>query len=159
MEFNYGLEKKKFDAQWEKLRKEYREAGMTEYAIEEMYKFDLAAFRRRRIEALHEVPYDGYTSERGVETDEGGNPLLADFFSELSQEDIYTEQKGRFSWIETITNLQLYEKVITLSEKNKELLTLIIVDGYSKIEIAKLWGISPAAISYRIQKIKNQLST
>ena len=33
------------------------------------------------------------------------------------------------------------------------------ISGYSKIEIAKLWGISPAAISYRIQKIKNQLST
>ena len=34
MGFNYGLEKKRFDKEWEKLRKEYRAAGMDEAAIE-----------------------------------------------------------------------------------------------------------------------------
>lgn len=40
MGFNYGLEKKKFDQEWKKLRREYRAAGMDEAAIEAMYAFD-----------------------------------------------------------------------------------------------------------------------
>lgn len=36
MGFNYGLEKKRFEAEWTRLRKEYAEAGMEAWAIEEM---------------------------------------------------------------------------------------------------------------------------
>lgn len=51
MEFNYGLERKRFDGEWERLRKSYHEAGMSEEAIEKMYKFDLKVFNRRRTAA------------------------------------------------------------------------------------------------------------
>ena len=40
MGFNYGLEKKKFDEEWEKLRKEYEAAGMTAESIKEIYEYD-----------------------------------------------------------------------------------------------------------------------
>ena len=36
MRFNYGLEKKRFEENWERLRKEYREAGMDEESIRKM---------------------------------------------------------------------------------------------------------------------------
>ena len=44
MEFNYGLERKRFEREWHKLRQQYRKAGMDENAINEMYAFDLEIF-------------------------------------------------------------------------------------------------------------------
>ena len=48
MGFNYGLEKKKFDREWDRLRKEYHAAGMDEASIEAMYEFDWQGFPRFR---------------------------------------------------------------------------------------------------------------
>ena len=44
MEFNYGLERKRFEREWNKLRQQYRKAVMDENAINEMYAFDLEIF-------------------------------------------------------------------------------------------------------------------
>ena len=40
MQFNYGYEKKKFDAAWKQLAKTYEEAGMSAEAIQAMYEYD-----------------------------------------------------------------------------------------------------------------------
>ena len=47
MGFNYAREYKLFEEKWERLRAEYRKAGMSEEAIEEMYKFDRAFFNSK----------------------------------------------------------------------------------------------------------------
>ena len=78
MSFNYGLERKKFDAEWVRLRKEYAEAGMSKAAIEEMYQFDLAAFNRKRADANHEQPLDGMQVDT-EEVLEDRSPLLMRF--------------------------------------------------------------------------------
>ena len=41
MSFNNGKERRKLNAKWEHLRVQYREAGMSEDAIQAMYEFDL----------------------------------------------------------------------------------------------------------------------
>lgn len=41
MSFNNGNERRKLNAKWEHLRVQYREAGMSEDAIQAMYEFDL----------------------------------------------------------------------------------------------------------------------
>ena len=41
MSFNNGLERKKFENTWKKLRMEYAAAGMSKADIEEMYQFVL----------------------------------------------------------------------------------------------------------------------
>ena len=56
MEFNYGLERKRFEREWNKLRQQYRKAGMDENAINEMYAFDLEIFNDNRAIAKHEQP-------------------------------------------------------------------------------------------------------
>ena len=48
MGFNYGFEKRKFDRVWEKLYREYIEAGMDEATILAMYEFDWEAFKKER---------------------------------------------------------------------------------------------------------------
>ena len=44
MAWNNGLERNIFDEEQKRLAAEYRDAGMTEEQIEQMYQFDLNAF-------------------------------------------------------------------------------------------------------------------
>ena len=48
MGFNKGYELKKFEVRWEKLRVEYAAAGMTEEAIQQMYRYDRQTFNVER---------------------------------------------------------------------------------------------------------------
>ena len=48
MAYNSAREEKRFKMMWRKLRKEYKAAGMSEEAIEEMYRFDWDVFNRDR---------------------------------------------------------------------------------------------------------------
>ena len=66
MGFNYGLEKKKFDGEWERLRREYAAAGMDEAAIEAMHEFDWQIFKRERTYCRHtqQVPRQRFEIER-----------------------------------------------------------------------------------------------
>ena len=41
MKFNNGSERVRLENRWKKLRIQYREAGMSEDAIQAMYQFDL----------------------------------------------------------------------------------------------------------------------
>jgi hypothetical protein len=55
MGFNYARERLLFEEAWNKLRVEYRKAGMPR-TIEELYRFDLKWFHSRRRYANHTVP-------------------------------------------------------------------------------------------------------
>ena len=46
MSFNNGKERRKLNAKWEHLRVQYREAGMSEDAIQAMYEFDLGVLNQ-----------------------------------------------------------------------------------------------------------------
>lgn len=158
MGFNYGLEKKRFDAEWTRLRKEYAEAGMPEEDIQEMYDYDLKEFRRRRNNALHEQPYDGYTTPWGEEATEDVSPLLGKFMDDLSVTDQYTFQEERFAWIDTVKDEVIYKRLLLLADEEKELLTLIVVHERPIREIATNWSVSVQAIYKKIKKIKIFLS-
>ena len=48
MGFNYAREKRKFDKEWNEKERWYRESGMSEDAILEMYKYDWREFNSTR---------------------------------------------------------------------------------------------------------------
>lgn len=48
MEYNYSREKRKFDAEWKKKEEWYRESGMSEEAIQEIFAYDWAEFNSTR---------------------------------------------------------------------------------------------------------------
>ena len=49
MGYNHGLEKKKFDIEWQKNKKLYRELGMTDEQIVSIKEFDYKTFRSDRV--------------------------------------------------------------------------------------------------------------
>ena len=154
MGFNYGLEKKRFERDWTKLRKEYAEAGMSENTIQQMYEYDLSIFNRKRADAKHEQPFAGKICEDNEEDDQSKSALYEKFTKELSYEDTYSFDESRFAWIKTIETKDLYKKASSLSDGDKELLTLFVIDEFNISEIASIQNKAISTISEKIARIK-----
>lgn len=153
MGFNYRTEKKKFDTQWEQLWAEYRAAGMDERSIAEMYAYDLSVFNQRRIIAHREQPFTADIT--GEHEDE--STLFCKFLEQLSCRDCYCCGTHRYSWIEEITNEPLYMRLHELSDWDKELLTLMAIEGYSRREVGQMHGVTGQAIGQQLKRIGRYL--
>lgn len=153
MSFNNGNERRKLNAKWEQLRVQYREAGMSEEAIQAMYEFDLGVLNSERA-------YDANTvavcaGEDDVDARKAAN--LKQYEDAITVTDTYRETKSRFAWIGEIENERLLSALEKLSEDDLKLLTLYVYEGYSTVELSKVYGIAHKNISKRIIKITNFL--
>ena len=128
MAFNYGLEKWKFNKQWEILRAEYEAAGLEVWKIQELFDYDWAYFKSRRCNEAkwQEIPSDSFDEEKPH--------TMFQKFSNLSCE-LDMSYTSRFFWIEEVENKQLAKVLASLSDKDKELLTLWAIEGFSQTDI------------------------
>lgn len=62
MKYNHSAMRQRFIKEQKKLAKQYRAAGMSEEAIQEMYKFDLAVFRSNRNDLAHKAEIEEMTA-------------------------------------------------------------------------------------------------
>ena len=152
MGFNYGLEKKNFDSQWAVTRKQYEDAGMSSEAIQAMYDYDWSVFNATRA-------YQNHTQEIAApsfeQSEESYSPLMNKYREAISVTDTYHETKSRFAWIGEIEDENLLSALEKLSNDDLEILTLYIYEGYSTVELSKVYGITHQNISKRIIKITN----
>ena len=152
MEFNYGVEKKKFEDAWKQLAITYAEAGMSPEAIQEMYEYDWDQFKAARTEALH-------TQELTLppETDDGTypaeSPLMDKFLPRLSNEYDTLGCHSRYWWLEELTTPCLTVGVPLLSDEDKELLTLYVVNELTTREIAVLKNTNHMNVQRRLRKL------
>lgn len=149
MSFNNGNERRKLNAKWEQLRVQYREAGMSEEAIQVMYEFDLGVLNSERAYDANTVAVcDG---EDDVDAREAAD--LKQYEAAITVTDTYHETKSRFGWIGEIENERLLAGLESLSELDLKILTLYVYEGYTESEISKVFSISQPAIHKRIEKI------
>lgn len=155
---NNGLERKKFEAQWSRLRVEYAARGMDETTITALYEFDCQTFNSNRRYAEHTQAISHQTfSDDGDEVSEDRSALLAKFLDAFTMQGSHTHRMNDNGWIDEIGDRRLWKGLSKLSDKDKELLTLYIFDEHTMVEIAKMRGVSQAAISKRLLWIKNFL--
>ena len=154
MSFNKGLELKKFEAHWEKLRVEYAAAGMAEDAIQKMYDYDRQQFNSERtfVERTQEFTAPAYES-----SEEEASPLMLRYQEAITTTDTYHETKSKFAWIGEIENERLLSALENLSEDDLKLLTFYAYEGYTVTEISKVLGVSQPTISIKIKRITNFL--
>ena len=154
MSFNKGLELKKFEAHWEKLRIEYVAAGMTEDAIQKMYDYDRQQFNAERahLERTQELSTDTFEC-----SEDENSPLMKRYREVTTVTDTYHETKSGFAWIGEIENERLLSALENLSELDLKILTLYVYAGYTESEIAGELGGSKVAIHKRIEKITKLL--
>lgn len=153
MTFNYALEKKKFDAAWESLRKFYTESGMEPEAIEAMHEYDWDAFKAARIEALH--TQELVIPEATADDDKMEEPLVRRYADRFQTEYDTFGGHSRYWWIDELTTPCLTVGVPYLTDEDKELLTMYVVDGLTTREIAKRIGITHVAVSQKLCKLFN----
>ena len=153
MSFNNGNERRKLNAKWEQLRVQYREAGMSEEAIQAMYEFDLGVLNSERAYDANTVAVcDG---EDDVDTRKAAD--LKQYEAAITVTDTYHQNKRCFGWIGEIEKERLLSALEKLSEDDLKLLTLYVYEGYSTVELSKVYGIAHQNISKRIIKITNFL--
>ncbi len=154
---NYAHNRKIMEKGFAKTEVICRENGMLEESIEEIYCMDLALLNNDRRFYTHTQSYDGAQFADGGETNEGHSPLLGKFQEQLSVAQAEICGWSRMSWIEDLDTEEVILWVKGQTEKNLELLTLIVVDGLKQTEVAKMWKVSDAAISKRMKKMKKSL--
>jgi len=155
MGFNYGSEKNKFDREWAKKEKWYRECGMEETAILQMYEFDYQEFKRNRTickreQAMYEIDSEEENEEINIFA------LKGMFIESIAVYDEYHIVEERFAWIEEIENDDLRAMLIALGQEDKEMLTML-VGGYSKVEIAELMGVARKKVTRHIMQIADMI--
>lgn len=149
MGFNNGNERRKLNAKWERLRVEYREAGMSEEAIQAMYEFDLSILNSERA-------YDANTVAVCDGDDDKDARKAADlkqYEAAITVTDTYHETKSRFSWIGEIENERLLTALESLSELDLKILTLYVYAGYTESEIASALESKRITIHNRIERM------
>lgn len=151
MGFNYAREKARFDRLWDKLRKEYKVAGMEDDAIQKLYDFDWQWFCSQRTYTNHnqQLPETVIREDRDEE-----NSRLFQKFTSLSSLPEVEMWHSRYGWVDSLSDIRLVVTLKLLSAKDIELLTLLVIEGFNQSEIAQKWGCSQRAISKQFQKIK-----
>ena len=153
MSFNNGNERRKLNAKWEQLRVQYREAGMSEEAIQVMYEFDLGVLNSERAYDANTVAVcDG---EDDVDARKAAD--LKQYEAAITVTDTYHETKSRFGWIGEIEDERLLATLESLSALDLKILTFYVYAEYTESEIAGELGGSKVAIHKRIEKITKLL--
>jgi len=154
MGFNYAKERMKFEKRWNKLRKEYRDAGMSESNIQKMYDFDNSIFRQQRRFETHNqgLPL--------ADLNDDDPEAKTDMFKKYESLTVTFDESdfgGSLSWIETIDIPKLAARLKQLKHSDLELLTMIAIEGFSQVEVADKLGCSQKNISIKIKRLKKFL--
>ena len=118
MGFNNGFEHVRLENKWKKLRIQYREAGMSEEAIQEMYNFDVQVVNSEQRYYRHskDLAFNDADTEDTHSNDRYEEAIL--------MPDTYRETKSRFTWIGEIEDERLLSALEKLKEDDLKILTL-----------------------------------
>jgi hypothetical protein len=139
MGYNHGLEKKKFDNEWQKNEKLYRELGMTDEQISAIWEFDYETFLSDR--AYLEKKQD-----------------LSDYEDTLQSSDsIIDECNIEENWHEYITDIDKRRQLSELRPEQRRAYYLCKVLNMKQEDVSVIINKSQRTISYWIVKITKLL--
>ena len=152
MSINYGKEYRRFYAEQKKLRKQYRELGMSEEQIEAMYEFDLQALRSDNRFKAHSYPLE---TEPDEALSSGKNKAFMRFLETLSVQ-MTPWQSEPYAWVEEIGGENLVRVLKHLSDDELELLNRYVMLEQTQRQIAEVLGISQKGVSCRLSRFKKK---
>ena len=101
-----------------------------------------------------EQTYYRHTVDLSISNTEAGDSHDTKHYHEfILTTDTYHETKSHFAWIGEIEDERLLSALEKLSEDDLRLLTLYAYEGYTEVEISKVFNVSQPAIHKRIAKI------
>lgn len=157
MKYNHALEEKKFNKRWEMLAKEYKEAGMSEEVMQQMWEFDRKEFNSNRVFCIHNQYMELAVKKDGELLEERKSLIGKKYIDNFTTEISSLSTSSRYGWMDEIENEMLFKVIRELKQEDIELLTLFVFDGYTVVEIAKIQGVSHQFISKKITRLKKIL--
>ena len=137
MGYNYSREKRKFDAEWKKKEAWYRESGMSEEAIQEIFTYDWAEFNSTR-------RFYRYMEDVDVEQ-------IPEKSCDILESALLKE------WIELLDSPEMLRKIRKLPEDYIEIIEMLYFENLTQREIAERMSCSQQNIAKKIEKIKKIL--
>ena len=138
MHFNDGYERKKFIKEHEKMRKEYRKAGMSDDKIDEIFLYDWDRYKEQRNHCLH---------NRHIAENE-------EFESSGIEDEIYLRADN---WHQAIENVNLYSAIMSLNDEQRLIIWLYAFEELTQQEIGEFFGVSRSAIQKKINTIRKRI--
>ena len=154
MGIHFALARRSFQKEQEKLRRQYRKAGMTEEQIQDMYEFDLQQFNRdiafyRRNQSL--------TACEEMMREEGLSPLLKKYYEQLTVVQ-QPSCEGKRWWLDEIEDEALLSCLMRLSEEDLEVVHRLAFCDCTQKELCAALGRSQSALSQKLKTIRKKLS-
>ena len=137
MGYNYSREKRKFDIEWKKKEEWYRESGMSEEAILEIFAYDWAEFNATR-------RFYRYMEDVDVER-----------IPEKSCDILETALTN--DWTELLDSPETVRKIRKLPADYIEIIEMLYFEKLTQREIAERMSCSQQNIAKKIEKIKKVL--
>ena len=137
MGYNYSREKRKFDAEWKKKEEWYRESGMSEEVIHEIFTYDWAEFNATR-------KFYRYMEDVDVER-----------IPEKSCDILETALTN--DWTELLDSPEMLRKIRKLPADYIEIIEMLYFENLTQREIAERMSCSQQNIAKKIEKIKKVL--
>lgn len=153
MKVNKGSAYRKFKKEQDIKQKEYEKLGMSKYQIEQIIQFDKEMFLENLRYSKHRCLMP---ANNEFDDEEGYNPLLLKHLDSLSV-GIENGISSRYWWIEELEDERIIYNIKNLSDLEIELITLIIIEGYTQCSVAKKMGVSNMSISKRMKRIASKL--
>ncbi len=135
MSYNHGAAKKKFENEWQKKERQYRELGMTEKQISAIREFDEQEFRAERVYLEKKVPLAEADEFRQTTIDE----LIIDNIEE--------------NWYEYITDTEKCKALREVPANMRRAFYLNKIMKMSQQEISSILLIPRRTIGWWIVKI------
>lgn len=155
MGINYSYAYKKFNREQEIKKKEYEKLGMSKSQIEQILAIDREIF-------LNDIRFWKHNQSLPLDEEyhnEEGRCSLIKKFPVTFTVCIENSINSKYWWIEEIEDERLVLGIKQLSDFEIELITLIIIEGYTQRCVAKMLGVSDMSISKRMKKITSKLKT
>jgi DNA-directed RNA polymerase specialized sigma24 family protein len=130
---------------------------MSEADIEVMYQFDRAALNSDRRFCNHNQFMEEQYFSNGDAAEDDKSPLLKNHLDALSASDEGKYFAGRCDWPETAEDSRLADMKNVLSQEETAFLSHIAADGLTPAELSRKLGVSPAAVSKRLKRIRIKL--
>ena len=137
MGYSYSREKRKFDAEWKKKEEWYRESGMSEEAIQEIFTYDWAEFNATR-------RFYRYMEDVDVER-----------IPEKSCDILETALAN--DWTELLDSPDILRRIRKLPADYIEIIEMLYFENLTQREIAERMSCSQQNIAKKIEKIKKVL--
>ena len=137
MGYSYSREKRKFDIEWKKKEEWYRESGMSEEAIQEIFAYDWAEFNATR-------RFYRYMEDVDVER-----------ILEKSCDILETALTN--DWTELLDSPETVRKIRKLPADYIEIIEMLYFEKLTQREIAERMSCSQQNIAKKIEKIKKVL--